>query len=95
MASKPPADACACCGAPFPPDAKRRGRLYCTGNRCRNKAYRERWAQSPVVGFQSDEAAAIAAAIAAGKVTRIENGAWPDTGREELRTVWKRRRKAA
>ena len=35
-------------------------------------------------GFDADERAAIDAAIAAGKVTRIERGQWPELGRPEV-----------
>ena len=35
-------------------------------------------------GYSAAEAAAIEAALAAGKVTRIENGEWPDAGRPEV-----------
>ena len=37
--------------------------------------------------YSEDESAAIEAALAAGKVTRIESGHWPDAGRQEVRRL--------
>lgn len=34
--------------------------------------------------FTTAESAAIEAAVQSGKVTRIENGEWPDVGRYEM-----------
>lgn len=42
-------------------------------------------------GFDAAERAAVDAAIAAGKVTRVENGAWPDAGRLDIITDQRRR----
>lgn len=96
----PPPTTCTHCGGPMA--ATYRTRRYCS-HACRSQARRNRQPPPPpqskrkeliAVGYHPDEAAAIAAAIAAGKVTRIENGEWPDPDRAGMGPQWRKRRAA-
>lgn len=85
-----PRTRCEWCSQPMP--AGIASKRFC-GDTCCRRSRRARKAKPDLSKFQPDEAAAIAAAIAAGKVTRIEQGEWPDPDREGMRQ-WRKRRAA-